>query len=61
MIIAVGKSRVMDRSWLFIAITRAKRKAVFVGDEALIQEAIDLGNVADKRQVDITFEDANAN
>jgi exodeoxyribonuclease V alpha subunit len=54
-IIALERSQVLDRSWLYTAITRAKRKVVFVGDQALIQEAIDAGNKADQRCVGLSF------
>lgn len=55
-IVALEKSRLLDRSWLYTATTRAKQKVVFLGDLALIQGAIDLGNSADRRHVGIRFE-----
>lgn len=55
-IVALEKSRLLDRSWLYTATTRAKQKVIFLGDLALIQDAIDLGNSADKRHVGIRFE-----
>ena len=55
-IIALEKSQLLDRSWLYTATTRARKKVIFVGDLALIQEAIDLGNSADRRYVGIQFD-----
>jgi len=54
-IIALERSQLLDRSWLYTATTRAKQKVIFVGDLVLIQEAIDAGNSADKRCVGIDF------
>lgn len=60
-IVALEKSQLLDRSWLYTATTRAKQKVIVVGDLALIQDAIDLGNSADRRHVGIRFEgDDNA-
>lgn len=60
-IIAVEKSQLLDRSWLYTATTRAMRKVIFVGDPILIQSAIDSGNSADRRCVGINFDgDDNA-
>jgi exodeoxyribonuclease V alpha subunit len=60
-IVAVEKSQLLDRSWLYTAITRAKQKVIVVGSLALIQGAIDLGNSADRRHIGIRFEgDDNA-
>lgn len=55
-IIALERSQLLDRSWLYTATTRARRKVIFVGDPALIQEAIDSGNSADRRCVGICFD-----
>lgn len=54
-IIALERTQLLDRSWLYTATTRAKQKVVFVGDSSLIQQAIDLGNRADDRQVGLSF------
>lgn len=60
-IVALEKSQLLDRSWLYTAITRAKQKVIVVGALTLIQDAIDLGNSADRRHVGIRFEgDDNA-
>lgn len=60
-IVALEKSQLIDRSWLYTATTRARRKVIFVGDLVLIQSAIDSGNSADRRCVGINFaEDDNA-
>lgn len=60
-IVALEKSQLLDRSWLYTAITRAKQKVIVVGALTLIQDAIDFGNSADRRQVGIRFEgDDNA-
>lgn len=60
-IVALEKSQLLDRSWLYTATTRAKQKVIVVGDLALIQDAIDLGNSAERRHVGIRFEgDDNA-
>jgi exodeoxyribonuclease V alpha subunit len=60
-IVALEKSQLLDRSWLYTATTRAKQKVIVVGALALIQDAIDLGNSADRRHVGIRFEgDDNA-
>jgi exodeoxyribonuclease V alpha subunit len=59
--VALERSQLLDRSWLYTATTRAKQKVIVVGDLALIQNAIDLGNSADRRYVGIRFEgDGNA-
>lgn len=55
-IIALERTQLLDRSWLYTAATRAKQKVIFVGCLALIQEAIDAGNSADKRSVGISFD-----
>ena len=61
MIVAMEKSQLLDRSWLYTATTRAKQKVIVVGAPALIQDAIDSGNSADRRHVGIRFEgDDNA-
>jgi len=57
-IVALEKSQVLDRSWLYTAATRAKEKVIFVGDIEAIQTAIDLGNKADNREVCLRFDDA---
>lgn len=54
-IIALEKSQLIERSWLYTATTRARRKVIFVGDLVLIQSAIDSGNSADRRCVGINF------
>lgn len=54
-IVALEKSQLLDRSWLYTATTRAMRKVIFVGDLALVQSAIDSGNSADRRCVGISF------
>lgn len=60
-IVALEKSQLLDRSWLYTATTRAKQRVIFVGDLDLIQDAIDLGNSADRRYVGIRFDgDDNA-
>lgn len=60
-IIALEKSQLLDRSWLYTATTRAMKKVIFVGDLALIQSAIESGNSADRRYVGIRFDgDDNA-
>ena len=60
-IVAMEKSQLLDRSWLYTAVTRAKQKVIVVGNLALIQDAIDSGNSADRRHVGIRFEgDDNA-
>lgn len=60
-IVAMEKSQLLDRSWLYTATTRAKQKVIVVGAPALIQDAIDSGNSADRRHVGIRFEgDDNA-
>ncbi len=58
-IIALEKSRLLDRSWLYTATTRAKKKVIFVGAQSLIQGAIDSGNCADQRYVGIRFDRAS--
>jgi len=55
-IVAIEQSQLLDRSWLYTAVTRAKQKVIFVGDLVLIQDAIDSGNSADRRGVGIQFE-----
>lgn len=55
-IVALEKSQLLDRSWLYTATTRAKKKVIFVGNLSLIQDAINLGNSADRRHVGIRFE-----
>lgn len=55
-IVALEKSQLLDRSWLYTATTRAMRKVIFVGDLALIQSAIESGNSADRRFVGISFD-----
>lgn len=60
-VVALEKSQLLDRSWLYTATTRAIKKVIFVGDLALIQSVIELGNCADRRFVCISFdEDDNA-
>ena len=54
-IIALEKSMVLDRSWLYTAITRAKQKVIFIGNASLIDYAIKVGNKADNRQVGLRF------
>jgi exodeoxyribonuclease V alpha subunit len=58
-IVALEKSQLLDRSWLYTATTRAKQKVIFVGERSLIQEAIDSGNIADQRCVGIRFDQAS--
>lgn len=55
-IIALEESRLLDRSWLYTAATRAKKKLIFIGDTNLIKTAIDFGNRADHRKVGINFD-----
>lgn len=55
-IVALEKSQLLDQSWLYTATSRAKRKVIFVGDLALIQDASDLGNSAERRNVGIRFD-----
>lgn len=55
-LVALEKSQLLDRSWLYTATTRAMRKVIFVGDPILIQSAIDSGNSADRRFVGINFD-----
>lgn len=55
-VVALEKSQLLDRSWLYTATTRAMRKVVFVGDLTLIQSAIESGNSADWRFVGISFD-----
>ena len=55
-IVALEKSQLLDRSWLYTATTRAMRKVIFVGDLVLIQSAIESGNSADRRFVGISFD-----
>lgn len=55
-IVALEKSQLIDRSWLYTACTRAMRKVIFVGDLVLIQGAIESGNSADRRFVGIRFD-----
>lgn len=56
MVVALEKSQLLDRSWLYTVTTRAIRKVVFVGDLTLIQSAIESGNSADRRFVGISFD-----
>lgn len=58
-IIALEKSKILDRSWLYTAITRAKQKVIFIGNASLIQHAINIGNNADQRHVGLRFTNEN--
>jgi len=58
-IIALEKSKILDRSWLYTAITRAKQKIIFIGNASLIQDAINIGNIADNRHVGLRFTNEN--
>lgn len=48
-IIPVFPSRVLDRSWTYTAITRARRQVYLIGDVAAIQGSISLTRMADRR------------
>jgi exodeoxyribonuclease V alpha subunit len=54
-IITIEDTRILDRSWLYTAVTRAKGKVILIGSKALAQKAIDSGNIADNRMVGINF------
>jgi exodeoxyribonuclease V alpha subunit len=54
-IVTIEDTRILDRSWLYTAVTRAKDKVILVGSKALAQQAIDDGNIADNRMVGINF------
>ena len=56
-IIVLEKSQLLDRSWLYTAATRAKKKLIFVGDKNILKQSIDLGNKSDQRQVGISFDE----
>lgn len=56
-IVAIEKSQLLERSWLYTATTRAKQKVIVVCALALIQDAINSGNSAERRHVGLRFEE----
>lgn len=52
-IIPLEQSRLVERSWLYTATTRAKKKVVFIGTHERIKNIIDKGYASDQRTVGI--------
>ena len=50
-VVPVTRSRLLDRSWIYTAVTRAKRSCVFVGDEAHLREIVHTEPFASQRDV----------
>lgn len=51
-IIPIVPSRLLDRSWIYTALTRAKTKVYFIGDITAAQYAVEVrGNAVDEREV----------
>tara|TARA_R110001583_G_scaffold66746_3_gene191485 strand:+ start:7137 stop:9422 length:2286 start_codon:yes stop_codon:yes gene_type:complete len=50
-IVPIRKSRVLDRTFLYTAITRAKQQVILLGDEAAARAAVEAPPNAFKRQV----------
>ena len=51
-VIPVYDSRVLDRTWLYTAVTRAERRAVLVGRRDLIEAALTRPSASDRRVTD---------
>jgi exodeoxyribonuclease V alpha subunit len=54
-VVPVYQSRVVDRSWLYTAITRAEQQVVFVGDRAAFATAVAKPPAADTRTTGFTW------
>lgn len=50
-IVPLYRSKVLDPSWLYTAVTRAERQAVLVGSEAVLREAIARPRAVERRVV----------
>ncbi len=50
-IVPVTRSRLLDRSWIYTAVTRAERSCVLVGEEALLREVVQAEPFASRRDV----------
>ena len=50
--VPIAATRLLDRSWIYTALTRAKNKVYFLGDIAAAQYAVEVrGNAVDEREV----------
>lgn len=50
-VVPVTRSRLLDRSWIYTAVTRAERSCVLVGEEALLREVVRAEPLASRREV----------
>lgn len=50
-VVPVTRSRLLDRSWIYTAVTRAERSCVLVGDEALLRDVVRAEPFALRRDV----------
>ena len=50
-VVPVARSRLLDRSWIYTAVTRAERSCVLVGDEAALREVVLAEPFASRRDV----------
>lgn len=48
-IVPIYANRILDRSWLYTAVTRAEEQVVLVGDRAVFAEAVAKPPAADRR------------
>ncbi|MEI8628735.1 ATP-dependent RecD-like DNA helicase [Vibrio sp. M60_M70] len=53
-IVPLFRSRVMDNSWVYTAITRAEKSLYFLGSEKVLREAITTETAVNKRQVSLS-------
>ena len=54
-IVPVVRTRLLERSWLYTAVTRAELTCVLVGDEGLLSEIIAAPPAAGRRSVTLSF------
>jgi exodeoxyribonuclease V alpha subunit len=50
-IVALPKCRLLDRSWLYTAVTRAEVGVVLVGTQAMLEAAVAVPGQAERRRV----------
>jgi len=54
-VVPLYRSRVLDRSWLYTAVTRAENQVVLVGSEAVLREAIARPLAVERRVVGLQW------
>jgi exodeoxyribonuclease V alpha subunit len=55
-IVALPKCRLLDRSWLYTAITRAETGVVLVGTKAMLEAAVAVPGQAERRRVGLRWD-----